>query len=269
MGREVRRVPLSFDWPLNEVWKGFLMPDELSLPPCPDCVYDQRQGLFAQAFGLTPQPTGYSPEAFAISNTFYAHQIGSGPQAAMLAWHDKIGQAEVDNLIAEGRLRTWNRETRTWESLPRTAAEVNEENRRPGLNGHDAINRHILVEFRCKVLGIESRCKTCDGNGEVADDELRAAHEAWERTDPPTGEGWQLWETVSEGSPISPVFDSAEGLIQWLTTDYTWGIGKRPMTREQAEAFVGAGSSIGSFVMAGDGRLIGGAEAVHELGQGS
>lgn len=26
MGRELRRVPLDFDWPLNKPWKGFLNP---------------------------------------------------------------------------------------------------------------------------------------------------------------------------------------------------------------------------------------------------
>lgn len=31
----------------------------------------------------------------------------------------------------------------------------------------------------------------------------------------PSGEGYQLWETTSEGSPISPVFKSLEGLCTW------------------------------------------------------
>lgn len=37
-------------------------------------------------------------------------------------------------------------------------------------------------------------------------------------TEPPTGDGYQLWETVSEGSPVSPVFEDREGLAWWLTT---------------------------------------------------
>jgi hypothetical protein len=32
---------------------------------------------------------------------------------------------------------------------------------------------------------------------------------------PPRGEGWQLWQTVSDG-PISPVFKTAEELIDWM-----------------------------------------------------
>jgi hypothetical protein len=26
MGRELRRVPLDFDWPINKTWEGFLNP---------------------------------------------------------------------------------------------------------------------------------------------------------------------------------------------------------------------------------------------------
>lgn len=38
-------------------------------------------------------------------------------------------------------------------------------------------------------------------------------------TEPPTGDGYQLWETVSEGSPVSPVFEDREGLAWWMTTE--------------------------------------------------
>lgn len=34
--------------------------------------------------------------------------------------------------------------------------------------------------------------------------------------DPPKGEGFQLWETITEGSPLSPVFDTPEELTKWL-----------------------------------------------------
>ncbi len=47
--------------------------------------------------------------------------------------------------------------------------------------------------------------------------------------DPPEGSGWQMWETVSEGSPVSPVFETAEELARWLAdnigpSDVTYGI---------------------------------------------
>jgi hypothetical protein len=39
---------------------------------------------------------------------------------------------------------------------------------------------------------------------------------ACEKQEPPTGEGWQVWETVSEGSPRSPVFAGRDSLVAWL-----------------------------------------------------
>lgn len=205
MGREVKRVPLDFDWPIDETWPGFLLPDELDETECSACGGD-----------------GYSPEAQAIANTFYPHQIGWGaPNADRLAWHDKIGQKEVDHLIKKGRLRTWvpgkDGERGRWESLPLTATEVNEANRRGGFDGHDALNRGILIEYRCKRLGIKLRCGVCKGHGSIeVYPGQRDAQEAWEPTPPPTGDGWQMWSTTSEGSPMSPVFASAEELARWL-----------------------------------------------------
>ncbi|WP_304452874.1 hypothetical protein [Nocardiopsis sp. YSL2] len=225
MGREVRRVPVDFDWPQGEVWKGFLMPEELKLPECPDCDYGKGYS------------TGYSPEAHAITDTFYPHQIvhagawlGAREHADRLAWCDKLGQAEVDNLVAQGRFRELRRREPTeenprdweWVSVPRTAEEVNAANRvgarTLGDNlHHDAINHKILVRFRCEQLGIRVECRTCGGEGDVGTPEQRAAHEEWERTGPPEGDGWQLWETVSEGSPISPVFPTADALAGWMS----------------------------------------------------
>lgn len=37
----------------------------------------------------------------------------------------------------------------------------------------------------------------------------------------PKGEGYQLWETTSEGSPVSPVFKTLEELCVWCETNAT------------------------------------------------
>lgn len=34
--------------------------------------------------------------------------------------------------------------------------------------------------------------------------------------EPLSGDGWQMWETTTEGSPISPVCDTPEELAAWL-----------------------------------------------------
>ena len=191
MGREIRRVPLDFDWPLHKVWKGWVYPDKFKFPECSFC-----------------EGTGYSPEAYAISETFYASMMDMDrTKAKKLCWYDKLGQAEVDFLVSEGRLKDFGPNP--------TADEVNSAARERGLV-HDAINRGCLVEFRCKQLGIERFCPHCNGYGDIATDEQREAVDAWEGTPPPEGDGYQIWETVSEGSPVSPVFKNKQELINWL-----------------------------------------------------
>lgn len=37
----------------------------------------------------------------------------------------------------------------------------------------------------------------------------------------PNGEGFQLWETTSEGSPISPVFETLDELCEWCDGNAT------------------------------------------------
>ena len=38
---------------------------------------------------------------------------------------------------------------------------------------------------------------------------------------PPKGEGFQLWETTTEGSPVSPVFETLDELCEWCESNYT------------------------------------------------
>ena len=37
----------------------------------------------------------------------------------------------------------------------------------------------------------------------------------------PTGDGYQLWETTTEGSPISPVFETLDELCEWCEDNAT------------------------------------------------
>jgi hypothetical protein len=134
MSREVRRVPIDFDWPMHEIWPGYQMPREFIGPQCPDCPR---------------RPAGVDP------------------------------------------------------------------------------------------------CPTCSGFGTTEEYEgQHADYDAWTETDPPTGDGWQLWETVSEGSPVTPVFPTAAGLIGHL-------VAAEGYRESAARRLVTDGESIGSFVVTG------------------
>lgn len=58
---------------------------------------------------------------------------------------------------------------------------------------------------------------------------------------------WQVYETVSEGTPVSPVLPDIGALIVWLTSDHPeWGW--RALTPQGAARFVEQGSAP-SFVL--------------------
>ena len=97
-----------------------------------------------------------------------------------------------------------------------TAEEVNRwERSRRGI-GHDSCNRWILIETRAKRLGVYGKCPVCEGTGSLfCSPEFEKLQNEWTKIEPPTGEGYQLWETTSEGSPISPVFSTLDDLCAW------------------------------------------------------
>lgn len=71
-------------------------------------------------------------------------------------WSDDITEDEAKSLVEHGRGRDM-----------KTAAEFNKANgpNGRGFDSHDAINRGILIEQRCKRLGIPRTCPRCDGYG--------------------------------------------------------------------------------------------------------
>lgn len=204
--RIMKRVPLDFPAPLNRVWEGFINPYPGPLE-CNLC-----------------KGSGYNTATNQISEDFYSFDDRRH------AWSDKITQDEVQALVDNGRLmdftHTWTRgegwKRREDNYIP-TAEEVNTAQHKGGLGGHDAINRFILIEARAKRLGVFGKCPICKGEGTLPHPDLaiRKLHEEWKEYEPPTGDGYQLWETCSEGSPISPVFASAEQLADWCADNAT------------------------------------------------
>jgi len=268
MGREVRRVPLDFDAPLNEVWAGFLMPEQLHGNPCPDCKngYSAKaQYFFDLWYGYVPffpksplNPSTPAVREFAernVSRSPEYYGVGEAAikrEAARLAslwngmWCHHLSQVDVDALVAAGRLmdftHTWNRETR-WQKIEPpvtpTAEQVNEWSLR-GF-GHDSINAGVVISARCEREGVPDVCATCEGHASIeAYPGQRAELEARERPEPPKGDGWQLWSTVTEGTPMSPVCRTAEELALWMTENPCLP-GKQSPSLDTARAFIAAG----------------------------
>lgn len=100
--------------------------------------------------------TGYAPKAKQIADDWYDF-AGTGRK-----WSDKITQDEVQALVDCGRLPELQKK---FDRVP-TANEVNQWQKGPWI-GHDAINRCICVEQRCKRLGYDLYCPECGGAGFV------------------------------------------------------------------------------------------------------
>ena len=91
--------------------------------------------------------TGSAPFARELNRSFYDFEEEGN------RWCDDITQDDVDVLWEAGRLRVG------FEKKP-TAAQVNAWNAAPGL-GHDAINRWVMIDARCKELGHPTTCEHC------------------------------------------------------------------------------------------------------------
>ena len=260
MGRELKRVPLDFNWPINTTWRGYLNDLE---NPSKECGYCKGTGSTTFARRLqdrwygktelgmppfTPEMNGSIPltvdtpavRAFATRNVtsspdFYGHgEAAILREALRLAtmwntqWCHHLNADDVAALVKDGRLydftHTWTK-GKGWQPknppiIP-TPEEVNEWSL-SGM-GHDSINQYICVKAACERAREFPTCAQCDGEGtRWPSPEAKAKYESWERTEPPKGDGYQIWETVSEGSPISPVFATARELAVHMATT-KWG----------------------------------------------
>lgn len=166
MGRQLRRVPLDFNWPLNQPYEGFL---NNHYRECP-----------AKCEG------GYSEEYRALSPF--------------------IGQIMSHASRSKG-------------ALLRVGVALNDGREPDQIFGFCGTGTYAATVKILDAAQLPHTCATCNGDG--VDPAVKDAYEAWVPTEPPIGDGWQLWETVSEGSPITPVFDSAEGLANWLVRNDT------------------------------------------------
>jgi|ERR1051326_3799192 hypothetical protein len=228
MGREIKRVPVDFDWPINKIWSGYLWPDSLQSAPCP------------------------AGDACLNGHTAAGAWVGEIAHLALML-DDDLGSQQrghrmhpyFDSVPRPYGSSSMRSDVRPSPDIAEFGAGL--AGRSGSFMGHDAIDRWRATDALIRAAGLDPKtwgiCPECQGHGSVeAYPGQRADAEAWQSTEPPAGEGWQLWETVSEGSPISPVFPDAEGLAQWLTTpDACWGAMSRPMMIEQARGFVRTG----------------------------
>lgn len=248
MGLELKRVALDFVWPVNTIWSGYINPHDARQCDCPACEGSGSSPtarlLGAQWYGNAPfRPedrgsTPFLPSHPAIvaqaernvhhSPEYYRGQDAVEREAQRLAqhyngcWCHHLDARDVAALVKVSRLldftHTFTREI-GWLPKNPPVTPTPEEVNAWSLTGmaHDSINQWVVVCAECERLGVDAKCAACAGSGSVWESpEAKAEAEAWKPVEPPAGEGYQIWETVTDGSPISPVFATPEELAHYM-----------------------------------------------------
>lgn len=244
MGREVKRVPLDFDYPYGKmIWKGY---------------HNPYRGLKCKLC----DGKGTSKEYQDLEDSWYYG-----------GWSYNLSQEDVQVLIDNNRLWDFTRIPITDEQklIVEESIEDGLNSRLPYDNGYiptadevnkwskkglvqDSSNKWYCVEAKAKRLGIEINCPDCKGEGEFyPTEEYKQLAENFERIDPPEGEGYQLWETTSEGSPYSPVFDTPEKLASWLYENKISSFGHDTATYDEWLNFINNHSYCLDMIIDGDG----------------
>lgn len=284
MGRELKRVALDFEWPLNKVWDGYLNHySNLAHANCEECG---GSGLSASAkviqdlwythlrsnlLGINVGNKKFRElitkvtDARCLSKKFFNHcdyhkinvdilkpienkifsnwielkkeviEIGGSDfydkllkpvrdffgtmerpieEWAFVGYSQMIDQSDVDALWKSNRLKSDFKEKPTAEELNKFIAS--------SPFGHDAINLWVVTSIKCKQFKQSSKCRICKGEGYIViNEDMKIKSEGWTPTEPPKGDGFQLWGTTNEGSPMSPVFKTAEELAEWCEPNAT------------------------------------------------
>lgn len=209
MGRELRRVALDFQWPLNEVWEGFVNPHYRRCPKAStfECSRgSSNAGAWLDAISrfiaLIGEEAANEPfaEQRKVRGLTYPHPyLTEWPQAPRESFHSQ-------------RLLTFTPELHTF--VEGLAGKKIESNEFPGSSLAWEIQKALLKAAGIDPEGEWGMCLVCKGEG--MDPAAKEAYDAWKPTSPPEGEGWQLWETVSEGSPISNVYATEDAFVEYL-----------------------------------------------------
>ena len=192
MGREVMRVPLDFDCPIGETWSGRLNPHHpQQCDACKGYGRDDSYRTLEALVRLVMLAGSDSARHGKVQHPYFRSAPVEGPAPKL---HEVTaglaGRAVVERLF-----------------------------------GHDACDQWAATRAILKAAGLDPEtwgtCPACAGSGYApGQEEAVRLSEEWgeQEHNPQKGDGWQLWQTVSEGGPVSPVFATPEELARWMAT---------------------------------------------------
>lgn len=242
MGRELKRVPINFQWEIDKLWCGYNNPHEVHKCKACDGGYSKEYEELRDEWYYGKDGENYLPNPFRATARYNAN-----------AWNNNITEDDVKVLLKADRLWDFTRvpinETQkeivkekiadggnSWLPFDNgyipTPQEVNEWNLK-GF-GHDSSNAYYCIKARLKREGKPYLCGNCKGTGEDwQHPKAKRLHKNWKPYDPPTGEGYQLWTTTNEGSPMTPVFSSLDELCEYCENESISVFGHNTATKEE------------------------------------
>lgn len=202
--RDILRVPPDFDWPLGTDWQGYVNPYQIECLPCGglgSTVADKRLDDVVRLLmaGDEEHSEGRISRYMRSPGWFSSGDKVPGPDYADLC--DRLS--------------------------------VHPDGNTPRDHGSRDVYsaRHKILS----AVGLDPDtwgvCPHCSGEG--IPHEFFGLYSAWRESSPPNGSAFQAWSFAGSGCPISPVFDVASDLVDWLVTNRVdIGIG-RPGTHEE------------------------------------
>ena len=161
MGRELKRVPLDFQWPMNKPWSGFLNPHYAKSHNCPACCGNGA--------------------------TTASRRLGDLVSLLMLSGTDALRGA-CHPYLCEAPLYSTQGKTCGADMAELTAGLAG---RAPSFMGHDACDKWTATKKIIAAAGLPEEwgtCLECNGNGTIWESpEAEQAAEDWTRSQPPTG----------------------------------------------------------------------------------
>lgn len=226
MGRLCKRVPLDFSWPMKTLWIGYVNP--YKSVECPYCKH------------------GYSEKAQKIREevyrTDYDDEYLPNPYRSGWRYNPKekihnLTQDEVDYIMS-----TYSEESRKLMMESTVKPKFPEADKfTPEIVSYiDLVTPlfqpnidWLLIKYYSEKEGWDPCCPHCRGEGRLfLNDEIKRLHEEFTWVEPPTGEGYQMWEDTSEGSPITPVFRTAEELAEYCEREGVSWFGSSTASKE-------------------------------------
>lgn len=178
----VKRVPETFDWPLEVVWEGYLNP----WPGPVSCLACEGTGFNSPTHKLYRTYRSWAPRLTKGEEAFLVEQGVPRQEIAALRARRRSGLENPVLMLQLIELRAQRK--RFFGPCDTCVGERTVPNPNPAVQQlYEGVN----------------------------------LYEEWKPIEPPMGEGWQLWiKPAPEGYPRSPVFKSAEDLAKWCSETF-------------------------------------------------